>query len=201
LRLENAELNRELNEVLYNKASIGLPLFDALSVVLQDRRAFFEPGTTSYRLKDGLFSKEVEIDPRDLVCVFTVGKGRGKAFIIRQDFTTPDGITKEGFKRYEANNNDITFEDIKLKFDPTGFRLVQISQNKLVNVAYYEFEAKDLLALQNNVPNDKEFKQFKITKVGANELFKAFRRNWNENYSLQKRITNYMNGETGSGRP
>ena len=201
LRIENTQLEIELGKVIDEQTNIGVLVWNALDAILQDRQAFFEPGTTTYRLKDGVFSKEVTIDPRDLVCVFTNGKGRKKAFILREDYTSPDGTTREFFKRYEVNNNDITFGDIKNKVDPMSFRLVQIAENIIVNVGYYEYADRDLLVLQKNLPNNEEFKQFRVIRSSSKELFELQRRNWQENYSLQKRINHYRNLETKFGRP
>lgn len=206
-----AEFNKLHNEIGVLKANIkelesdlnpyGLPLFMALESILQDKRAFYEPGTATFKLKDGKFSKEINVDPRDLICVYTPVKGRKKAFVLREDVSTSSGKPREIYKLYELNNNELNYEEIKKMVDPLSCRFVQITKDTLVNVAYYHFDKKNELIFEKESGMRDVFLRFTVKMKNASELFSIVKMHWQENYSLQKRITDYMNGETGSGRP
>ncbi len=198
LSLQNDLLKSELSDLKHN---FTLHIFAALDSILQDKRSFFEPGTVAFRLKDGDYFKEVLINPNNLVCVFTPIKGRGKTFILRELYHIHSERSVETFKAYHFNNNAMNYEQIKKLIDPLDRRLVQISKNAIVNVGFYHFESKDLLAFNPQPTEQTGFDRFNITMKGATELFTIIQMNWQENYSLQKRITDYKNGETGSGRP
>lgn len=198
LSFQNDQLSSELSDLNHN---FTLHIYAALESILQDKRAFYEPGTTTFKLKDGKFSKEVIIDPKELICVFTPEKGRKKTFVVQEDIHSEPGDSRKYNKAYELNSNDLNYEEIKKMIDPLSSRFVKIAKNTLVNVGYYRFDKRDELIFElKHEPQDK-FSRFRVTLKGASELFELVKMHWHENYSLQKRITDYMNGETGFGRP
>ncbi len=201
LHNEIGKLKANIEEMKNDLSPYGLPLFIALESILQDKRAFYQPGTVTFKLKDGKFSKEISVDPQDLICVYTPVKGRKKAFVLREDVSTSSGKPREIYKLYELNNNELNYEEIKKMVDPLSSRFVQIAKDTLVNVAYYHFDKKNELIFEKETGMRDAFLRFTVKMKNASELFSIVKMHWQENYSLQKRITDYMNRETGSGRP
>jgi len=205
LKQNNDELslqNDQLKSDLYNlRHNFELHIYTAFQSILQDRRAFYEPGTVTFKLKDGKFSKEVSVDPRDLICVYTPSKGRKKAFILREDVISPAGQFREVYRQYELNSNELNYDEIKKMIDPISSRFVQIAKNTLVNVAYYRFDKKDELIFERELVKQVAFSRFSIKMKESADLFALVKMHWQENYSLHKRITDYRNGESGTGRP
>ncbi len=194
-------LQNKIESLESDLSPLGLPLYLALESILQDNRAFYEPGTATFKLKDGKFSKDLNIDPRDLICVFTHEKGRKKAFIVREEVNSRSRQSREIYKQYELNSNDLNYEEIKKMIDPISSRFVQIAKSTLVNVAYYRFDNKNELIFERELVTQENFSRFTITMKGAIDLLELIKMHWQENYSLQKRITDYMKSETGTGRP
>lgn len=201
LHNEIGELKANIKELESDLSPYGLPLFIALETILQDKRAFYEPGTVTFKLKDGKFSKEVSIDPRDLICVYTPIKGRRKAFVLREDVISPDGQSREVYRQYELNSNELNYDEIKKIIDPISSRFVQIAKNTLVNVAYYRLDKKDELIFERELVKQVAFSRFSIKMKESADLFALVKMHWQENYSLQKRLTDYRNSKIVSGRP
>jgi hypothetical protein len=198
---EIERLNTDIVKLHNDLIPYELLLFNSLESILQDKRAFYEPGTATFKLKDGKFIKEVSIDPRDLICVYTPVKGRKKAFILREDVISPTGQTREVYRLYELNSNDLNYDEIKKMIDPISNRFVKIAKSTLVNVAYYRFDKKNELIFERELVLQESFSHFIVTLKGASDMFEFVKMHWQENYSLQKRITDYMKSEIGSGRP
>ncbi len=112
LTFQNDQLKSELTDLKHN---FSLHIYAALDSILQDKRAFYQPGTVIFKLKDGKFSKEISVDPRDLICVYTPVKGRKKAFVLREDVSTSSGKPREIYKLCELNNNELNYWRIRAK--------------------------------------------------------------------------------------
>jgi hypothetical protein len=149
-------------------ADFPLKLNSALEEILEPFKHFFQPPYKKMNVVDPEWgsNKKIELSSRNIICA--TSQGRKKTIYVYQ----PGLDEKMSIKKYTVQES---LEKLRKKVDPLSHRLVIVSRDALLNVAYFAISSQQILKTSISDPVKEEWPSFKFSaSKKAKEYFENF---------------------------